>query len=182
MPEDTAQAVPQGVPTEQAQAVPASFDEWLKGQDEPVRKLYETHTAGLRSALQSEREARKTETGQLAKQLREAAAKAEAGSEHQRQLQETAAKLDATERRAEFYEESVRPEIGCSNPKLAWLAAQEIGAMDQKGRTNWEALKQSFPELFKVKITPGNAGSGAGTPLPGKGDMNAFIRRSTGRT
>jgi hypothetical protein len=169
------------VPTEQQSQAPASFDEWLKGQDEPLRKLYETHTAGLRSALQSEREARKTETGQLAKQLREAAAKAEAGSEHQKQLQETAAKLDATERRAEFYEESVRPEIGCSNPKLAWLAAQEIGALDQKGRTNWEALKTSFPELFRVRVTPGNAGTGTGTPPPQANTMNDMIRKAAGR-
>jgi hypothetical protein len=177
MPEDTGTQGQQD--QQQDKQAPASWDDFLKAQPEDVRKLYDTHTSGLRSALQSEREARKQETAQLAKELREAATRVQ--GEHQKQLQETAARLEITERRAEFYEESVRPEIGCGNPKLAWLAAQEIGAVDQKGRTNWEALKSSFPELFKVRVSPGNAGAGTGTALPQQNTMNDLIRRAAGR-
>jgi len=164
---------------EQAGEKPATFDEWLQSQDETIRGLYEQHTAGLKSALQSERAGR----AELAKQLREASKKAEGGSEMQKLLEENAGRLEEAEARAAFFEEAARPEIGCSNPRLAYLAAQDAQAIDKKGRVNWAALKEAAPELFgKKPVAAGNAGAGTQQPALEKGGMNAFIRAATGRT
>ena len=157
---------------------PASFDEWLTAQDETIRGLYEQHTAGLKSALQAER----TQRQDLAKQLREAAKKSEGGSETQKALEETATRLEEAEARATFFEEAARPEIGCSNPRLAYLAAQDAQAIDKKGRVNWAALKEAAPELFRGKQpAPGNAGAGTQQQPPKGASMNEYIRRATGR-
>jgi hypothetical protein len=154
---------------------------WLKEQTDDVRKLYEQHTTGLRSALQSER----TQRSDLARQLRDAATKAEAGSEAQKNLAETAAKLEEAEARASFFEEATKPEIGCTNPRLAYLAARESQAIDGKGRISWEELKGAYPELFKPKASTsapaGNAGAGTGAPPAASFDMNAIIRKAAGR-
>ncbi len=171
-----------GQQSNQQPAAPADFETWLKEQPEEIRKLYDSHTAGLRSALQSERSQR----NDLARQLREAASKAEQGSEAQKNLAETAAKLEEAESRASFFEEATKPEIGCTNPRLAYLAARESQAVDGKGRINWEALKNAYPELFKPKgasttAPAGNAGAGTGTQPPPKFDMNASIRKAAGR-
>lgn len=43
------------------------FDKWLNGQPEDVQKLYGEHISGLKSALDKEREANKTNKGALEK-------------------------------------------------------------------------------------------------------------------
>ena len=157
---------------------PQDWDAWLEGQPDAVKKLYGEHTAGLQSALKSERQQR----GELSGQLQEASKKLEEGSEAKKLLDEQVSKLEEAEQRAAFYEDAVTPEIGCSNPKLAYLAAKDVGAFDQRGNVNWNALKKQFPELFKKKTAKGNAGDGAGGEAPEGGkDMNAFIRQATGR-
>ena len=157
---------------------PESWETWLESQSEEVRALYEEHTSGLRSALQGERQQR----SDLARQLREATAALEEGSEARTTLEQVTAELEVTERRAEFYEQATRPEIGCANVRLAYLAAQEIDAFDRRGNVNWERLKEQFPELFKQTRAPaGNAGTGTQASPGGDGGMNAIIRRATGR-
>ncbi len=61
---------------------PASFEAFLESQPPEIKALYETHTKGLKSALEAER----AQNRELAKQAREAASKAEAGSEAQKAL------------------------------------------------------------------------------------------------
>ncbi|NLE76515.1 MAG: hypothetical protein GX605_07155 [Chloroflexi bacterium] len=161
---------------------PQGFEAWLAGQDEATQKLYNEHVTGLKGALQAERNQRKAETADLVKQLREATKQAEEGSAARKALEEATARLEGAELRSQFYEEAVRPEIGCANPRLAFLAAQEIGAMDGKGRVNWDVLKAQFPELFRGKASAaGQAGAGTGAPPTGKADMNTWIRRAAGR-
>lgn len=156
---------------------PVTFEAWLGQQDETVKRLIATHTSGLKSALDSEREIRKG----LERQLREAAAKAEKGSEAQAQLTKLADDLGTATKRADFYE--VASAAGCSNLKLAWLAVQhDADLMDSKGAVRMEALKAAYPELFKSTGAPrGNAGSGAGQGGAPQKDMNAFIRQAAGR-
>ena len=74
---------------EGGQQTPASFETWLAGQPEDVKRLASEHTTGLKSALASEREQRK----QLATQLRDATGKLEKGSDAARTLEEISGKL-----------------------------------------------------------------------------------------
>lgn len=74
---------------EGGQQTPASFEAWLAGQPEDVKRLAGEHTTGLKSALASEREQRK----QLATQLRDATGKLEKGSDAARTLEEISGKL-----------------------------------------------------------------------------------------
>lgn len=155
-----------------------SFDSWLGAQPEHVRKGYETHTAGLRSALETERTQRK----EFASQLKGLSAKAEKGSEAERALGEMSSRVEQAEQRAAFYEEAGKPEIACTNPKAAFLVASAEGLFKRSGEPDWNAIKQAAPELFgQRKTPPGNAGSGNGSPPAQKGDMNAFIRAAAGR-
>jgi hypothetical protein len=180
MPEETGQTQEQG---QQPQGeTPVSFEDWLGKQDETTRKLYEEHTKGLKSALQGERDARKAETAKLSRELREASKRLEEGSEARKALEGVTGQLEAAEARAAFYEEAIRPEIGCNNPRLAFIAAQDGGLIDGKGRISWDVLKAQFPELFRPKVPPASAGAGTQAQPPRSGGMNEFIRKAAGRT
>lgn len=153
-----------------------TWEQVVEALPEEQRALYNTHTQGLRSALQSERDQR----SDLARQLREATQQLEQGSAARTQLEQMTAQLDQANRRAEFAEAAVRPEIGCTNVRLAWLAATEIDAFDRGGSVNWAKLKEQFPELFaKQGPPPGNAGAGNNTP-PQTTGMTQIIRRAAG--
>ena len=154
-----------------------TFESWLGSQDETVKGLIDAHIKGLKSALESERAQR----SDLARQLRDVTAKAEKGSELEKALMEVSTQLEAAERRAAFYEEAGRPEIGCLNPKAAFALAQAEDLFDKRGRVDWEALKASAPELFRPRVPQGNAGLGTSGPPPAHKSMNDFIRRAAGR-
>ena len=173
MPEQNQQAPASEMPVEAANEngpqAPLSYDAWLEQQPDEIKSLLDTHTRGLKSALASEREAR----NRLEKDLRDAAKKAEKGSEMEQQLTRLADQAAEADRRAAFYEDAHR--LGVTNLKLAYLVATQ-------GRVNWQALKESYPELFTGPRPPvGNAGAGTKEP-PKPGGMNEFIRRSAGRT
>lgn len=153
-----------------------TWEGWLEGQEPTIQGLYEGHVQGLKAALASERDQGKN----LAKELREATLKLEEGSEARKELEKLQITVDTATQRADFFEEAARPEIGCANPKLAFVAAKEIDAFDKRGNVNWERLRESFPELFKPKGAPGHAGAGT-TTAPQPIDMNAIIRGATGR-
>ncbi len=143
---------------------------------EEQQGLHAAHTAGLKSALDSERGQRRD----LAAQLKEATKGLEEGSDARTRLEEATAALELAERKVGFAEEAVK--AGVVNVRLAWLAAEEAGVFDRRGNVDWEALRGGFPELFGKKAAPaGNAGAGTGGDPPGAADMNAFIRRSAGR-
>jgi len=150
----------------------------LEGLPAPAKAAYEEHTKGLKSALQSERDKGKD----LAKKLKELSAKAEEGSELKSKIDSMSSELEAATTRAEFILEAVKPEIGCTNPELAWIVAEKAEAIDRRGRVNWELLKKDFPELFGKKSPPkGGAGDGTGNSPPKGKDMNDWIRAAAGR-
>jgi len=162
---------------DQPQGEAITYESWIETLEEPQQNLVNDHIAGLKSALESERTQRKD----LSKQLRDVAAKAEKGSELEQQLSELSGQLEAAENRAAFYEDAARAEVGCTNAKLAWIAANEIDAIDRRGRVNWEAVKGQFPELFQSTTPRGNAGAGTASQQPTSKDMNKFIRAAAGR-
>lgn len=153
-----------------------TFEAWVIGQDENVRTMLDGHTSGLRSALNSERDARKG----LEKQLKEIALKAEKGSELEKQLNELAAQQASLEQRADFFEQG--HSAGVTNLKLAYLVASSEGYIDTKGRVNWDGMKKNYPELFGQTTRPsGNAGSGTNQQPTGAKSMNDYIRAAAGR-
>ena len=159
------------------EAQPLTFDGWLNGQDETVKALVEQRFEALQNTVKATR----TEREDLAKQLRDATKKLEEGSDARLALEGLSEQLELEQRRAAFYEDAARPELGCTNPKLAYLGAQEISAIDGKGRVSWDAIKTAFPELFRAPHVSANAGDGTGRQPPAARSMNDFIRRSTGR-
>jgi len=175
--------MPEGNDNQQAPAgdppadAPPTFDSWLEGQDDSVRGLISEHTHGLKSALESERDQRKA----FEKQLRDAAAKVEAGSEARQRLDELSVQLDAQGRQADFYETAHA--AGVTNLRLAWLAAQADEMQDRRGQVDMDKLKGAYPELFgaTTRAPAGNAGAGTQQPPKAAQGMNEFIRRSSGR-
>lgn len=155
---------------------PASFEDWLLEQPEQVQALAGKHTQGLKSALDAERQQRKD----LAKQLKELERTAEQGSEAARTLGEMSAKLEAAERVAAFYRDALQPEIGCANPRAAFLVAQADGLFTRSGEPDWKAIRAAAPELFRQRATAN--GGVSNTQPPKASGMNEFIRAAAGRS
>jgi len=148
----------------------------LAGLPAEAKELYQQHTAGLSTALDKERDARKDQE----KALRDLAKKAEAGSDAQRQLTEIADKLVAETKRADFFQEAARPEIGCRNTELAFKVALIDDAFDKRGNVNWAVLKDNYPELFGEYKKPGaDAGSGRDGNIAGL-SVDDQIRKAAG--
>lgn len=144
------------------------FETWLTAQDESARSLIDSHTQGLRGALDAERTQRKD----LSKQLRDLTGKLE--GEAARQVGELSTRLETAQKRADFVEAAAR--AGCSDVRLAWLAAQADDL-------TVDDVKTAYPQLFVPASRPTtNAGQGAGATNGGATrDMNLFIRRAAGR-
>lgn len=158
------------------QTTPQTWEELLDTLPDDQRTLYDEHTRGLRSALDDERRQRKD----LAKQLRDAAAAAEEGSQARETLESLQTQLDEAAQRADFAEDAVQQ--GVTNPRLAWLAAKQIDAFKRNGSADWEALKEAFPELFRKTVAPpANAGAGTDSQPAGALSMNQLIRQAAGR-
>lgn len=152
-----------------------TFEEWLNKQDEKTKAILDGHAKGLKDALVAEREAKK----EMSKQLQELAKKAEKGSEVEKQLTETANALQASEKRASFYEEAIQPVIGCINPKAAYALA--ISENLFKGdKPLWDEIKKLAPELF-AKASTTDGGRGGEKSPKGENNINAQIRRMAGR-
>lgn len=170
---------PTGQPENNGQPKPpATWDEFLQGQPDEIKALYESHTTGLRNTVAATRQERDALNARLADITK---ALGKDPEEAKRLLEEMSSDLETATRRATFTEEAIRPEIGCANPKAAWLVAQAEGLFDSRGNPNWDAIKTSAPELFaKPRPAQANAGAGTGNPTPVT-DMNAAIRRAAGR-
>lgn len=156
-----------------------TWDTWLEAQDEGVKGLVDGELKGLKSALEAERRERKS----MEKQLREAAAKLEKGSEKRASLEQQADRLQEMEHQTAFYDAAHA--AGVLNLRLAWLAARDAGLVSEKdGSVDVEKLREQFPQLFapaRQQPPPGNAGAGTQTGAPAGGGMNAFIRTAAGR-
>jgi uncharacterized membrane protein len=153
---------------------PATWDEFVVTLPADVQALYNDNVAGLRSALSSERDARKD----LTAQLRDAAEKATDDNALKQTVTDLTAKLEEAQKQADFAQVAVQ--AGITNPGLAWIAANQADAFDRKGNVDMAVLKEQFPELFKVVTPAGNAGAGTGGNAPAPVDMNTLIRRQAG--
>lgn len=160
---------------ENNEEAPASFEAILE-KDPKIKELYEQHTAALLNTVKATRDERDGLKGQVKDLL----AKSEKGSENEKMLTEALQKLEATERRATFVEEAVKPGIDCRNPKAAYALAVTIDAFDKRGNPDWNLLKKEAPELFGKQTPPAHGGSGTEAPPEAK-SINDMIRRAAGR-
>ena len=153
------------------------WETWHGELPEPAQKLVADHVSGLKTALDSERDARKTAEGDL----RDVAGKLEKGSEAQNEVLKLADAVAAGNLKADFYEDAHK--AGVSNLKLAHHIATTDDLFDRKGNVNFDKMKEAYPELFVTKkAPPANPGDGTGGKLPGeKVDMNALIRKKANR-
>lgn len=162
---------------QQNSETPFAYDSWLAQQSEDVRTGIEAHITGLRNTVQATRQERDS----LAQQLRDAAKSAT--GEVKAQLDKLTGDLEAANTRADFFEEAAKPDVGCTNPRLAFIAADQAGLIDKKGRVNWAEMRKQYPELFRqAGQQKGSADGGAGgDKTPTGNSMNDFIRKAAGR-
>ena len=162
-----------------AAAKPAVLDweTWHKALPKEAQTLIADHEGGLKTALGSEREARKT----AEKDLRDVAKKLEEGSDAQKEVLRLADDVAAGNTKVDFYEDA--HEAGVSNIKLAYHVAVTEDLFDKRGNVDFEKMKTDFPELFAkpTRKPKGGAGDGAGDELGQKAGMSAWIRNQAGR-
>jgi hypothetical protein len=159
---------------QQQQQTPPPSQTWeqvLEKLPKEQKELYEAHTKGLKNTVEATREERDGLKGQL----QEALKKAEKGSVLETTLTETLKKLEVMDKRAKFAEQAIKPEIGCKNPKAAFLVAQEGEHFKKNGDPDWEAIKKEAPELFGPIIPEGDGGKGTGDKPAKPGGKNQRI-------
>lgn len=147
---------------------PETFEGWLGKQNEATKALLETHTGGLKSSLESERNDRK----EVQRQLNALKAEGDPAA-LKTQLATLQATLDEQTARNEFAEEAHTQ--GVTNIRLAYLAAKDAELLGK--RNLWDELKRQSPELFAKKVAPpAAAGTGSGTSPSGALTMNDLLR------
>jgi hypothetical protein len=180
----TTQAAPETTTTTPDAVTAETWETWVASLDEAERgrmtRLYEDKNTGLIKALDSERERAKS----LEKSMRELAGKAEKGSDNEKLLTEMADKLDLANRKADFFRDASKPDLGLADPEAAWILAdaKPDAFRDRKGNIDFDALKQAHPWLFRQpRPTPtANAGAGTGGDPTTAQDFNDAIRTAAG--
>lgn len=147
------------------------FDKWLESQDESTKILITERFSKLENTVRATREERDT----FKKELLEISKKVTEDSEAGKQLGELRDKLEATERKANFLESAVRQ--GVTRPNAAYALATSENLFTDKGTPDWDRIRESIPEIFKVSNTKNNAGSGTANALPDR-DPNTVIREA----
>jgi hypothetical protein len=154
------------------------YDNWVGKQPVQVQEMLERQQKALRSALVDERTQRKS----LTKQLKTLEVKASTQEVTAEELGKLRATLQEAQRQAHFYE-SLPGDV--SNPRLAFIAAKDMGLITDGGKVNWDGLREQAPQLFvqaKIPVPPANAGTGAKQDGAAKEtNMNQIIRNMTGR-
>jgi hypothetical protein len=161
-----APAAPGGTPAP-AQVAPFDFETWLDKQSAEVKAGLETHTAGLKSALEKERTRTKKldDDQKAAEQKRREAEMGEAqkwqskAGEHEKARLEAEERLNAALIRVAFQIEAAK--AGCRADrldaayKLLDLAEVEIAEDEVKGMDGAiKKLAKAVPELFGTTQTP----------------------------
>lgn len=163
-------------------AATETFDyaKFSEGLDEATRtgitKHYETQTAGLKSALDSEREQSKNHE----KALKAALAKAEKGSEMETQLNAALTEIQDSKKYIAYLEGASSQ--GIVNPAAAWTLLKADGLFRADGSPDFELLKKNHPYMFTEK-KPADSKGGAGAEGDQKTGltMNEIIRQAAGR-
>lgn len=159
---------------------PATWDAFLETLPTAAKDLHTAHESGLRNAVQATRQERDALKARLDAVIQGLDGKEPATV--RQELQEMRSGLETANARADFFEVAAKPEVGCRNPKLAWMVAQAEKLFDRRGNPDWAAIKQAAPELFGPAVPSGHAGSGTGSTVQGKQSMDDIIRQRAGFT
>ena len=154
------------------------WESWHKALPKEAQELISERESGLKTALGSERDARKD----AEKDLRDVAKKLEEGSDAQKEVLRLADEVADGTKKSDFYEDAHK--AGVSNLKLAYHIADTDDLFDKRGNVDFDKLKENYPELFGKKAPPadGNAGDGTGGSLDAKPtDMSSWIRHQAGK-
>lgn len=166
-----------------AETAVATPESWFGALPEDAKtiaqKWHDEKVVGLKSALGSERDDRKTDRTSFQKQLTDAIAKA--SGEGKAELEKISASLSESGTRSDFYADA--HEAGAGDLRLAWAAVKEYELYDRKGNPDIEALKTKCPYLFQSAATTVlrprvSAGAGTRTLPDPQNDMNARIRKA----
>ena len=163
----------------QGQGTPQTWDAFVETLPVEMRALYDQSVTGLRNTVQATRQERDALRARV-----DALVGALDGKEPtavKQQLTELQMELATANQRAAFYEDAGRAEIGCRNPKLAFMVAQAEQLFDRRGNPDWQAIRAAAPELFGPVVPQGNAGAGTGSPPATKQSINDYIRQAAGR-
>ncbi len=145
------------------------YEDWFGEQTEEVKAMIEEHYKNLLNSVKATRDERDALSIELKKLAKEVDGNSEAG----KQLGELRAKLEASERKSNFIDEAVKQ--GVIRPQAAFAIANTENLYTEDGKPDWEKIRDSVPELFKVSNTNNNAGSGTSNALP-KNNPNQIIR------
>src|SRR5665647_1274630 len=153
--------------TTDAETAAATPESWFGALPEDAQtiaqKWHDEKVVGLKSALGSERDDRKTDRTAFQKQLTDAIAKATGDSKAE--LEKIQASLGESGTRSDFYADA--HEAGAGDLRLAWAAVKEYELYDRKGNPDIEALKTKCPYLFQSAAKPvPKVGAGSGTTTP----------------
>lgn len=159
-------------------------DAWIDSQPEELRPLIEQfkdhHVTAVQRALEAERAEKKT----LARQIKDLSAKATGSSDLEKQIQDLSSKADASTLRADFYEEAAKRSINPARFGAAFKVAQVDGLISDKGRIDWDGLKDAYPEFYvsaeKKAATSSGASNGRTETAKKKTSMNDLIRGARG--
>jgi hypothetical protein len=160
------------------QQAPQTWDAFVATLPAEAKVLYEGHITGLTNtvkATRAERDAFQERVKAITTALGQDPA------DVKRRLDELTAELERAERRGTFTEQAIQPEIGCRNPRVAYMVAEAQNLWTRRGDPDWAAIKQAAPELFGPAVARGHAGTGTNAPPATKTTMNDFIRRAAGR-
>jgi hypothetical protein len=134
----------QGTATQDTQE-PLTFEAMMATLPEDQRTQVETHIAGMSTALKQERDERK----RLERELKKVTPIAEEGTQVKQQLEQVAAAAAEEAARAAFYEQAMQAGVQRSSMRLAYLAARDAGLLAADGVADWDAMQESYPNLFE---------------------------------
>ena len=158
-----------------------SWDDVLGSLGEEDVQLFETHVTGLKNTVKATRDERDALKARVTNILDTFDGKEP--SAVKQELEELRTQVTEASTQASFFADAGTPEVGCRNPKIAWLVAKSNKLFDEDGNPKWDDLKQEAPELFgasQASPPPGNAGSGTRDTKPKPANPNDNIRKAAG--
>lgn len=178
----------------------ANLDEWLGAQGDDVRTvlnpLLDAHVAGLKSALKSERQARRDADAKVTdfgNKLKKFEGKDGESVELRKQFDELQAGFLEASRKANFLASAAEVQVDgkrLRNANAAYKLAKADDLFNDKGECDFNKLADAYPEFFEPIAKPpaaptgsrgSNAGNGAGRPPAAPVSFDDSIRFAAGR-
>lgn len=151
------------------------FESWLENQPDEVKELLKERFESLENTVKATR----GERDNLNKELKELAKKVTEDSEAGKQLSDLRARLDASEKKSNFIEQALKQ--GATKPSAIYAVANAESLFTEDGNPDWNKIKETIPEFFKVTNTSNNAGSGTNKNALPKHNVNDAIREAANK-